>query len=486
MAWWWALSLSLVACATTPVQAARNVDGCPAGKGDTYEVGPRHKLQRLADVPWTDLGPGDRVLIEWRPEPYREQILLSARGTASQPVRICGVPGPKGQLPVLTGENAHSARSLHLPHAATQERGIVIISLRDDQRWGEKPKHIVLQSLEIRGAHPRFQFRTEKSEPRAFRRNAAGVFIERGEHITVRHCTITDSANGLFVASGGSEEVMSREIVAEGNYVFGNGVAGSYYEHNAYSEAAGIVYQHNRFGPLRPNAKGNALKDRSAGTVIRYNWIEGGAQLLDLVEPEDSFVLSCADPRFGHTYVYGNILINRPEDGPKVVHYGGDNGNEQIYRKGILHFFNNTIIVSGDRLTRWNTSLFRLESNGETADVRNNIFFREGSTQLFLLMGDGRLRLGSNWISAGFSPRKEEGLLPIEGANNLIVGQGSPFVDVAHGDLRVRPGSDAARAGGPVPTDLPAQYRTERQYIPHQADAPRVQHGGQIWLGAAD
>lgn len=485
MNWWRVVPLLAVACATGPVRAEAEVAACPAGKGDTYEVGPGSKRQRLADVPWTDLGAGDRVLIHWRPEPYREQMLLSTRGTASQPVRVCGVPGPKGELPVLTGENAQTVRSLRLPHVETQERGIVIFSLNDEQRWGEKPAHIVLQSLEIRGAHPRFGFVTHKGERRAFRANAAAVFVERGEHITVRNCTITDSANGFFVASGGSEEVMSREIVAEGNYIFGNGIADSYYEHNAYSEAAGMVYQHNHFGPLRPRAGGNALKDRSAGTVVRYNWIEGGAHLLDLVEPEDSYVLTRADPRFGHTYVYGNILINRPDDGVKVVHYGGDNGNEQIYRKGTLHFFNNTVIVRGDQLVRWGTSLFRLETDDESADVRNNVFYREGSTHLFLLMAEGRLRLGPNWISAGFGERHKSGRVAVEGIKNLIVGQGSPFVDLAHGDLRVRPGSDAARAGA-VPVDVPTQYRTERQYVPHQSDAPRPVHAGQIWLGAAD
>jgi hypothetical protein len=49
-----------------------------------------------------------------------------------------------------------------------------------------------------------------------------------------------------------------------------------------------MVYQFNHFGPLRANCPGNNLKDRSAGTVIRYNWIEGGNRQLDLVDAEDS------------------------------------------------------------------------------------------------------------------------------------------------------------------------------------------------------
>jgi hypothetical protein len=486
MGWWRAVPLLLVSCAAGLLGPVRVEAGCPAGKGKTYEVGPGGKLQRLADVPWDRLGAGDRVLVRWRREPYREQILLSARGTAEQPVRVCGLAGPRGELPVVTGEGARTARGLGLPHAATQERGIVIFSLRGGQRWGVKPSHVVLEGLEVRGAHPRFTFRDDKGRARSFRDNAAAVFIERGEHITVRNCTITDSANGLFVASGDSEEVLSRDIVVEGNYIHGNGVADSYYEHNAYTEAAGMLFQRNRFGPLRPGAGGNALKDRSAGTVIRYNWIEGGAHLLDLVEPEDSVKLTRADPRFLRTYVYGNVLINRPDDGPKLVHYGGDNGNTEIYRKGTLYFFHNTVVVRGDELTRWGTALLRLETEDESAEVSNNVVYREGSTHLFLLHGEGRLRLGRNWVSEGFEPRQKHGRLAIAGLGELIAGQGSPFVDLRGGDLRVRPGCDAARAGAPLPTALPTEHRPTRKYVVHQGEEPRAGQAGQVLLGALD
>ena len=38
------------------------------------------------------------------------------------------------------------------------------------------------------------------------------------------------------------------------------------------------------YGPLRSGALGNAVKDRSAGLVVRYNRIEGGARSVDMVE----------------------------------------------------------------------------------------------------------------------------------------------------------------------------------------------------------
>jgi len=461
---------------------------CPAGRGRTFEVGPQPGLQRLADVPWNSLGPGDRVLVHWRPEPYREQILVSAQGTAEQPVRICGVSGPQGQPPIITGEDARTLRALGFPYPPTQERGVVVVTLREGQLWGAKPSHIVLEGLDLRGAQPGHFFTDQTGKRRRFSVSAAALFVERGEHIVVRHCTLTDSANGFFVASGDSEEVVSRDILFEANHVYGNGVTNSFYQHNTYTEAVGMVYQGNRFGPLRPGAGGNALKDRSAGTVIRYNWIEGGAHLLDLVEPEESTKITDADAHFRQTYVYGNVLLHGPLDGFSVVHYGGDNGNPALYRKGTLYFFNNTVIISGEEKSRWNTALFRLETADETADARNNIVFRQGSTHLLLLDGAGRLHLGCNWVSEGFGQRlhPEPGMAPIEGLERIVVGRPSPFANLEGADLRVRHGSDAARPGDPLVPEVAQGYLPVQVYVPHQKVRPLPAGTARTALGALE
>ena len=104
----------------------------------------------------------------------------------------------------------------------------------------------------------------------------------------IRNCIISDSGNGLFVAAS---DGATRDIRIEKNWIVGNGNDGSIYEHNTYTAAIGIVYDDNRFGPLRAGAGGNNLKDRSAGLVVRYNWIESGNRQLDLVDAEDSDVI---------------------------------------------------------------------------------------------------------------------------------------------------------------------------------------------------
>jgi hypothetical protein len=141
--------------------------------------------------------------------------------------------------------------------------------------------------------------------PQTYLVNASAIFVEAAQRLVIRNCALTDSGNGLFVAAADGE---TRDIRIEGSWIAGNGVDGRIREHNTYTAAIGIVYDANRFGPLRAGADGNNLKDRSAGLVVRYNWIEGDNRQLDLVDAEDSAVI-VADPSYDRTFVYGNVLI---------------------------------------------------------------------------------------------------------------------------------------------------------------------------------
>ncbi len=106
--------------------------------------------------------------------------------------------------------------------------------------------------------------------------------------LIIRNCTLHDSGNGLFI---GEHNGLTENILIEKNYIYNNGIEGSYYQHNTYTSAINITYQFNRLGPLRTGAGGNNLKDRSAGLLIRNNWIEGGNRQLDLVDATGSTVL---------------------------------------------------------------------------------------------------------------------------------------------------------------------------------------------------
>ena len=427
----------------------------------TYEVGPGKALAAIGKVPWQRLQPGDTVLIHWRPEPYREKFTVWHQGTAKAPIRVRGVPGPGGQLPVIDGENAVTPPS---PSYQSEGRSVVHVRATDMSAAAAPPRYIVIESLEIRGGREPNTFTAADGSIRKYARNACALYV-RGEHITVRRCTLDDSGNGLFVST--PDLTPSHDILVDSNYIYGNGVVGSVYDHNSYTAARSITFQYNHYGPLRPGAGGNNLKDRSAGLVVRYNWIEGGSRELDLVDAEDSSALR-ADPAYRRTVVYGNILIEPPGDGNnQILHYGGDSRKEDWYRKGTLYFFNNTIVSR--RTDR--TTLFRLSTNDERCEARNNIFYtvKAGAT-LSLVNTAGHLVLSHNWIKPGWRPAFSELTGRIDNDHTMIETDAPGFVDEAGEDYRPAAKSPAARQGAAVPEKVDRQY-TKHQRWEKRADA---------------
>ncbi len=243
----------------------------------TYEVGPAKPLSSIGAVPWATLGAGDTVLIYWRSTPYKEKWVIARQGTAVAPITISGVAGPEGQLPIIDGANAITAPGLNYWN---ENRGVIKIG-GSNTPSDTMPTYIDVSNLEIINAHQSNTFTDDGGSTQAYLSNAAGIYIEKGENISIRDCIIHGNGNGLFVAS--SDANPSRDIVIAGNYLYGNGNVDSIFHHNSYTAAIGITFENNRYGPLLDGAGGNNLKDRSAGTVIRYNWIEGGNRQLDLV-----------------------------------------------------------------------------------------------------------------------------------------------------------------------------------------------------------
>jgi hypothetical protein len=425
----------------------------------TYEVGPDQKISTVGGVPWEALQPGDTVLIHWRPEPYREKFVLCRAGTEAAPITVRGVPGPDGALPRLDGENATTRPELKYWGGP---RGVIKIGGAEIPP-DTMPAHLVIENLDVSGALRPHAFTEPDGRTNSYRRDAAAIQIEKGEHIVIRHCRLHDSGNGLFISS--NDQRASRDILVEGNDISDNGNPGSGQEHNVYTEAAGLTFQFNHLGPLRPNCPGNNLKDRSAGLVVRYNWIEGGNKELDLVDAEDSALIR-ADPRYHDTYVYGNVLLKLPADlHPQLVHYGGDGEKASGYRKGTLHFFNNTVIS----YRAGATVLFWLSSPGETCDFRANLVAAvKPKTRFVLVQSAGNLRLDHNWFFPGVADCGDpHGTAVVTGGETSVTNAAPQFVNLAAKDFRPAvpaPGPDSKRDGLP-----PVNW----QYAAPQAVAPR-------------
>jgi hypothetical protein len=187
-----------------------------------------------------------------------------------------------------------------------------------------------------------------------------------------------------------------------------------------------------------------------------------------------------AQPDFGLTYVYGNIMVNddsSPNGGcGTFVHYGADNV-EQDARKGTLYFYGNTVVNLSIQSVHWRHNLFEAES--PLADIRcfNNIFAHYGDSDNQLLAELGDLRAeGGNWISSGWLPYR-----PDDSGNHGTVTQVVPFiegtdpgiVDPAGRDFRLKASSPARNAAAPLPAELAAAHPVRYQYAQGRIFTPR-------------
>ena len=440
----------------------------------TFDGGPGKTYANIGDVPWESLQPGDTVLIHWRSTPYKEKWVICLQGAASAPITVRGVPGPGGELPVIDGAGATTRLALDY---WSETRGVIKIggaSVPADAT----PRYITIENLDIRSARTPYTFTDDAGAAQSYADNASSIFVEKGENITVRNCIIRDSGNGFFVAS--SDALASRDILVEGCYIYDNGIDSSGFHHNNYTAALGITFQYNRFGPLRAGCPGNNLKDRSAGLVVRYNWIEGGNRQLDLVDGEDSSTIR-NDPRYRQTFVYGNILIEPDAAGNRqMTHYGGDGANTANYRKGTLYFYQNTVVST--RTDR--TTLFRLSTNEERCDARNNIFYvsAAGNT-LSLLDVSGVLDLGRNWFKPGWAVSFGTfgGVVNNDGTSVQTASPG--FAGEAAQNYYLASGSVSVNAGGALNANVPPAHDPIRQYVKHRLSEPRP-NDGQRDIGA--
>jgi len=440
--------------------------GVPAA-AERFDVGPAEPYSAIGEVPWEELTPGDSVCIHWRPVSYHEKWVICRVGTITAPIVVQGIPGPEGALPVIDGRDATTRSQLNFWGEA---RGVIKIGGANVPP-DAMPAHILLENLEVRSGRPPYSF-TGRDGLTAYAQNCAAVYVEKGLDVTIRNCTLADCANGLFAAWDTSD------LVIEYSRIHDNGMEGSIYEHNTYTEALGILYQFNHLGSLRSGCLGNNLKDRSAGTVVRYNWISGGNRQLDLVDTGSPILRD--DPRYRRTFVYGNILLEPGDQGNRqIVHYGGDSGDPTFYRHGTLYFHHNTVYS----MRTGRTTLLRLSTNDETAVCRNSIVHttRPGS-DLSILDQDGIAYLRGNWLQGGWVPA----FVPLGGAlydEGNLEGMDPGFANPGNEDFTLLEGSPCIDAAVALPPEALPDHALVSEYVRHASGRARP-IAGPLDLGA--
>jgi hypothetical protein len=393
-----------------------------------------------------------------------------------------------GERPIIDGAGAVTRSKLNYGHPLHESRSIVVVNRPGGDTWKDYPTHIMIDGLELRGAIPTNTFTDKGGATQRYVEFGACVWIERGQSIIVANNEIHDCTNGVFSRSTDDGDfAVTKDIVLRGNYIHSNGVVGNYSMHDSYIQSIGVLYEFNQYGPLRPGALGSALKDRSVGTVIRYNRLDGAARSLDLVEAEDYPKTATADPRYRATFVYGNVISKDGTTGI-AIHYGGDHygakptdeWGEPIFRKGTLYFFHNTVVLGGDGSS---VSTFQLSTTDEHAEIFNNVFVYTGKPRYFGLRAaqevgpdytsGGVIKLGTNWINQGWVPHDPQHpvLGALLGSEHMLTGDAPPidlesFAPLPRSSIidAARPGPSAA-SGHPVLWQLGPTLKPERRVL---------------------
>ena len=467
--------------------------------GVTYRVGPGHTYDELGKVPWINLAAGDTVLIYWRSEPYASKIFIRAQGTGTNPVVIRGVPGPNGDLPVITGENAttNSQFEGYFSSQWTEDLGLFLIYRGpDDDYYSYNPQHIVFEYLEMTGAKPSNTFTDQYGNTRNYNNFSSAIHALVVDDLTVRHCKIHDNAQGIFTNSNGTTEgEISRNTLIEYNEIWGNGLdgAGNGFVHNVYIQSAGAVIQYNYFGSPRAGSHGANIKDRSSGTIIRYNWIEGAARILDLVETEDAAPIIMNEPDYHDVYVYGNVITNyltKDPFGSNLIHFGFDNSPVEA-KRGTLYFYNNTVYIEGDETDWWNVRLFDVTDDADptttegTVAMYNNIIHKRGTTNLQMMRDGGTLAFyANNWIVEGYENLGYGSTASVITHTLPITGTDPGFIDETSENFALENSSPVVDISGDLPQQINVEYPLNKEYVKHANVKNRVIQGNAMDLGA--
>ncbi|MCX6381943.1 MAG: Ig-like domain repeat protein [Armatimonadetes bacterium] len=479
-------------------------------------------LAKLSDVPWGTLKPGDLVNIHYKAGGYHEIIHISQAGTQTLPIVIRGIPDPTtGALPILDGKDAIMDPHVDFRSPVFENFGVIIVSARKKNYvYGQTfPSWINIESLNIKNAlykaDSSITFTDVHGKKRIFDPFGCGIYIEFAQHLTIRGCEISFNGNGIFANSKNQSAQNSADLLIEKNYIHDNGqpsipgLSNGYHEHNIYIESDGAVYQYNRFGPLRAGCHGTMIKDRSAGTIIRYN---------EVVSTECSNIFAILDPQGGSNflelksyypdaYVYGNVITMKASSANQssIVWFGAYNGVSYypIEHRGTLYFYNNTVVnhQKGSVAFELTDLPYTPTPNiYEKVDCRNNIFFTDTAVnahpyQAFKIVitgANGTVDMGQNWISPKTTKLwlGHEGGSVVNGWANQLVGDvngaNNPgFVDLVGGNYLLTPGANSVDAGDPLaPSALALGYDVTEQYKPHQKFKGRTTLGLASDLGA--
>ncbi len=462
----------------------------------TYNVGPSQTYTELGDVPWISLIAGDIVQIHWRSMPYAEKIFLRGQGTEVNPIIIRGIPNTNGDLPVLTGENAttNAQFASYFSSQYTEDLSLFLIYRGPNDSWSDyKPKHLIIEYLEITGVKPEHTFTDQFGNVRNYSNFGTGICAIVCENLTIRHCKIHHNSQGIFTNTNGDENQISRDLLIEYNEIWDNGNVDDDKHHNIYAQAAGTIIQYNKIGSLVPGSLGSSLKDRSSGTIIRYNWIESSSRAIDLVECQEGCHILTEEPNYHDAYVYGNVIENDITQSPfasSMIHFGYDNSSVNA-KRGSLFFYNNTVYIKGDTSDYWYVNLFDVTDDNNSLtmegslEMHNNIIHKNGTTNLRLMRDGGTIEFyTNNWLQNDYTALGYQATANVVYTTQPILGVTPDFIDVTNKNFELINSSSCVDIATSMIGIVDTDYLPTMEYKHPANGVVRVMTGSAFDIGA--
>jgi len=428
----------------------------PALLGNTYDVGPSQTYRKLRDLPLNNLLNGSTIRLHnedttgSNPTTFNEYVQISQHAAPDQPVRLCGLPDSAGNLPILDAANAIGRSDTT---ASAAGNGLITVGgSTSGAAWPSfnGAQNILIEGLHLRNARAGVAYTTPAGGSATWQSSAACIRVGDGHNITLIGDEMDSCSNGAAsLWNGTTWGGSSLNHLWEGNYVHGNGTAGSSSNHQMDLQAWGQVVQFNRIDRIAAGTAGANLKSRGIQDVIRYNYFgDGAARDLDLVDVGSAaqfmsfgdFFQNNAAPT-GATYsmdqlaawqeawnshfAYGNIYLNSTSTAP--IHFAYDQSGAEAARKGNLYWYNNTFYetlcstCSGKLFTMFDTSAgggsFLPQTEFQTVQAFNNILWMDSTSQptfqwnnfdAFIGVGGGNI-LPAAWGANTMSGRPGDG-----------------------------------------------------------------------------
>jgi len=425
----------------------------PALTGKTYEVGPTQAYTTIQSVPWAALKAGSTVRIHnedttgGNPTTYHEYFLLTGQGTRTQPIRVCGVPDSRGNLPVIDASN--STTSSTYPSNLVGYGAVTV----GQGGWGGDytgtwtgPQNLILEGLKVQNARQPATLTTPAGVVKLWVHGAGCVRLFQSENAVVRGVDVNACSNGIFSDFNSAEGfAVVENTLYEGNHVHDNGEAGSSSYHQLYIQGWNEVVQFNVIDQYQSGATGSNFKGRGFPEIVRYNHFgDGAAREIDMVDNQDAQpyttfegylsgtvssyhsrnvtdvysadMLAAAVEAHHADYVYGNTILNTTAGFP--IHYSTDHGMLEGDRLGTLWFYNNSFYEPTNSYYSWNIfdtsggggndfveiewTQIQAHNNAIWMDVANKPFFNwNARTAQFTVFGTNAIN--SNWGTGSMS-----------------------------------------------------------------------------------